>query len=130
LVTQIPLLVLVVDDDTAAANGLSRLVRACGHTVHVSYDPLEGIELASAVRPHLILHDIAMPSIDGYEAARRLRRTPQLAHTVLIACSATVDEQRARQCGFDGWLLKPISDRDLSAVITKVLHRNTDFARE
>ena len=53
-----------------------------------------------------------MPIIDGYEAARRLRTIPALALTVLIACSATVDEHKARQAGFDGWLIKPVGEPD------------------
>jgi CheY-like chemotaxis protein len=115
--------ILIVDDDARAAKALGRLLRACGHNVHVSYNASEGLELASRIRPDLILHDIAMPVIDGYEAARRLREMPLLSRTLLIACSGSVDEQKARAAGFDGWLVKPISDGDLDTVLAMVLQR-------
>ena len=115
--------VLIVDDDAGAARALARLLRAGGHTAHVSYDAREGFELASRIKPDLILHDLAMPGIDGHEAARRLRADPNFSNTVLIACSGSVDEERARAAGFDGWLVKPISDGDLDAVLATVLQR-------
>ena len=115
--------VLIVDDDAGAARALARLLRAGGHTAHVAYDAREGFELASRIKPDLILHDLAMPGIDGHEAARRLRADPNFSNTVLIACSGSVDEERARAAGFDGWLVKPISDGDLDAVLATVLQR-------
>src|SRR4051812_12229840 len=100
--------VLVVDDDTGTAKALARLLRAYGHIVHIAHSGAEALELAVQVSPDLILQDIAMPSMDGYEVARHLRTIPALARTILIACSGSVDEQRARQAGFDGWLVKPV----------------------
>lgn len=91
--------------------------------MHIAYGTAEGLELAARVRPDLILHDIAMPVMDGYEAARRLRGMAALSHTALIACSASVNEQRARAAGFDGWLVKPIGDGELEAVLAMVLQR-------
>jgi CheY-like chemotaxis protein len=115
--------ILVVDDDIGAANALGRLLRACGHTVHVSYSSPEGLELARRVKPDLILHDITMPLLDGYEAARRLREMPLLSGALLIACSGSVDEAKARDAGFDGWLVKPISNGELDTVLALVLRR-------
>jgi len=115
--------VLVVDDDKGAAKAIGRLLRAHGHSVDLSYGATDGVERATATRPDLILQDIAMPIIDGYEAARRLRTIPALALTVLIACSATVDEHKARQAGFDGWLMKPVGDGELQTVINLVRER-------
>ena len=117
------LTILIVDDDVGAATGLSRLLRACGHTVHVAYSALEGLALAPRIKPDLVLHDLALPGIDGHEAARRLRQTPLLTNTVLIACSGSVDEQKARAASFDGWLVKPITEGDLDAVLAAVLQR-------
>src|SRR3954465_6207247 len=105
--------ILVIDDDIGAATALGRLLRACGHTVQLSDRVVEGLELASRMAPDLILLDITMPGIDGYEAARRVREMPSLAGALLIACSGGVDERKAREAGFDGWLVKPISDTDL-----------------
>lgn len=122
------LLIIVVDDDNGAANAIARLLTTYAHDVHVSYDAAIGLSLASQIRPDLILHDIAMPSMDGYEAARRLRSTHGLAETVLIAYSASVDEAKARAAGFDGWLIKPITVNDLDTVIAMVLERKKNRA--
>jgi CheY-like chemotaxis protein len=115
--------ILIVDDDVGAANALGRLLRACGHTVRVSYDSREGFDLALQLKPDLILLDITMPVPDGYETARRLREVPSLAATLLIACSGSVDERKAREAGFDGWLVKPIANGDLDTVLAMVLRR-------
>lgn len=117
------LCILVVDDDEGAANALRRLLLSYGHDVHVSYDALIGLDRASKLTPDLILHDLAMAPVDGYEAARRLREFPSLSRTLLIACSGSVDEARASASGYDGWLYKPISDRDLETVIRMVRRR-------
>ncbi len=115
--------ILIVDDDVGVGKALGRLLRTLGHTVQVSYSAREGIELAPRIRPDLILVDIAMHPLDGYETARRLRELPSLTSTILIACSASVDANMARAAGFDGWLLKPISDGDLDGVLAIVLKR-------
>jgi two-component system CheB/CheR fusion protein len=125
-----PLLILLVDDHPGVANAIGRLLGASGHDVHVSHDAAEGIALACRLRPDLILHDIVMVPMDGYEAARRLRNTPGLAATVLIACSASVDERKAREAGFDGWLIKPITDGDLDTVLAMVRERRNNAAGE
>ena len=113
----------MVDDDVGTANALGRLLRAYGHTVHIAYRGEEALELAVRVRPDLILQDIAMPSMDGYEIARRLRTMPALTRATLIACSGSVDEQKAREAGFDGWLIKPVASGDMETVLQIVLER-------
>jgi CheY-like chemotaxis protein len=115
--------ILVVDDDISAANALGRLLRTFGHAVRVVYDSLEGLELAGRMRPDLVLHDILLPQMDGYEAARRLRAQPALSRTLLIACSASIDGAKARAAGFDGWLEKPIRDTELDTVLQLVQER-------
>ena len=117
------LAILVVDDDISAANALGRLLRTFGHAVRVAHDSLEGLELAARMQPDLVLHDILTPQIDGYEAARRLRAQASLSRTILIACSAAVDEAKARAAGFDGWLEKPIDGDELETVLQMVLER-------
>ena len=122
--------ILVVDDDVGAATALARLLRTYGHTVETAHDANRGLELASRMKLDLVLLDLAMPSIDGYEAARRLRAMPALSNTQLIACSGSVDEKKARAAGFDGWLAKPISDGDLDTVLALVVQRvNASAAR-
>lgn len=120
--------ILVVDDDIGAATALGRLLRAYGHIVRVAFSSREGLELALRLTPDLILHDIVMSQTAGYEAARRLRGVPSLSRTVLIACSGSVDEAAARQAGFDGWLVKPISSGELDTVLAMVLQRISQSA--
>ena len=117
------MLVLVVDDDIGTAKALQRLIKSYGHRVEVARSADEGLALARDACPDLILHDIAMRSVDGYEAARRLRQTPALAGTILIACSGFVDEAKAREAGFDGWLHKPISTGELETVLAMAIAR-------
>ena len=117
------LIILIVDDDIGAVNALGRLLRTYGHAVHISYSALETLELASRIKPDLILHDITMPVIDGYEAARRLRKVPLLSRMVLIACSGSVDKAKVQEAGFDGWLEKPISGTDLDTLLAMVVKR-------
>jgi|SRR4051794_22836085 CheY-like chemotaxis protein len=93
---------------------------------HVSHAAKEALDLAVVRRPDLILHDIMMPEMDGYEAARRLRDIPNLAPTLLIACSGFIDEQKAREAGFNGWLPKPVAHGDLEKVITIALECATN----
>jgi CheY-like chemotaxis protein len=130
LMDQKSLRVLVVDDDAGAATALTRLLRALGHSVYVSHAAKEALELAVVGRPNLILHDIIMPEMDGYEAARRLRAIPTLARTLLIACSGLIDEQKAREAGFNGWLPKPIAQGDLQKIITIALERATNDSQD
>jgi CheY-like chemotaxis protein len=115
--------VLLVDDDSGTAKALRRLLKAYGHRVEVAHSADEGLALACVMRPDLILHDIAMRSVDGYAAARRMRETPALAGTVLIACSGFMDEAKAREAGFDGWLHKPLSADELETVLAMVIER-------
>ena len=115
--------ILVVDDDVGVAKALSRLLRSFGHMVHASHSADEGFEIACRTKPDLIFHDIAMPVLDGYEAARRLRRTEALAGTVLVAYSGLIDELRAREAGFDAWLHKPITAGKLETVLAAAAER-------
>jgi CheY-like chemotaxis protein len=115
--------VLVVDDDSGTVKALRRLLKSYGHRVEVAHSADEGLALACDVRPDLILHDIAMQPVDGYTAARRLRQNPFLAATVLIGCSGFVDEDKAREAGFDGCLHKPISMDELERVLAMAFER-------
>jgi CheY-like chemotaxis protein len=115
--------VLVVDDDTATAKALFRLLKSYGHRVEVAHGAHEGFARACELRPDVILHDVAMPSMDGYAAARRLRQVAALQRTVLIACSGLLDEAKAREAGFDGWLHKPVTAGELETVLALATER-------
>jgi CheY-like chemotaxis protein/anti-sigma regulatory factor (Ser/Thr protein kinase) len=104
--------ILVVDDSRAAANTLKSLLQLLGHQVHTAYDAVSAIESARRTRPQLVISDIGMPEVDGYELARRLRHTPGLEEAVLVALTGygqQRDIELASAAGFDWHVVKPIT---------------------
>jgi PAS domain S-box-containing protein len=104
--------VLVVDDNADSADSLSEALRSWGFRVETAYSGKAALAAAEARAPGVILLDIGMPEMDGYETARRLRERPGLAATRLIALTgygAEADQERGRQAGFDGHLVKPVN---------------------
>jgi PAS domain S-box-containing protein len=112
--------VLVVDDNVDQADSAALLLRVSGHEVRVAYSAPAGLEAAAEYRPHLVLMDIGLPGMDGYEAARRLRQQAGLKDTVLVAVTGygqESDRQRSREAGFDHHLVKPVNMKELEAVL-------------
>ncbi len=111
--------VLVLDDVRASADTLAMMFRALGQDVRVTYDGATALEVAAAFRPQVVLSDLAMPGMDGYEVARRLRRafgrTPVLV--ALTGYGQEEDRRRAIEAGFDHHLVKPASVDALVAVL-------------
>ena len=108
--------VLIVDDNVDACTMLAHLVRLHGYGVQMAYTGPAAIQAVSAWRPHVVLLDIGLPQLDGYEVARRLRADPALKEMKLVAVTGYGNEgdlQLARDAGFDAHLLKPV---DLAAV--------------
>jgi two-component system CheB/CheR fusion protein len=107
--------VLLVDDNRDAADSLALLLQASGHEVRTAHDGLAGLEAARAARPEVVLLDIGLPRMDGYEVARRLRA--QLGHDVVLVAltgyGQADDRRRAREAGFNIHLVKPV---DLDAL--------------
>jgi CheY-like chemotaxis protein len=102
----------VVDDSRAAANTLKSLLELLGHQVHTAYDAASAVESARRTRPQLVISDIGMPEVDGYELARRLRQTPGLEDVVLVALTGygqKRDVELASAAGFDWHVVKPIT---------------------
>nr|WP_052170254.1 response regulator [Massilia sp. JS1662] len=107
-----PLRVLVVDDNADAADSLVALLDALGHTTWVARDGPEGLHLALDVKPDLVLLDIGLPGMSGYEVARAIRRHQGVRQIVLIALTgwgAQSDQQQSHEAGFDQHLTKPVS---------------------
>jgi len=104
--------VLIVEDNTAAATVLASLLNKIGkHEVQVAYDGETGLTIAEKFRPDLVLLDIGLPGIDGYEVAKRLRRLPEGDRPLVAAVTGygqEEDRRRSREAGFDEHLLKPI----------------------
>jgi CheY-like chemotaxis protein len=108
--------VLIVDDNADALASLSMVVRALGSETFDARDGLEAVESASNLRPDVILMDIGMPKLNGYDAARRIRQEPWGHEVLLVATTGwgkDEDRRRSKEAGFDFHLVKPI---DISAV--------------
>jgi CheY-like chemotaxis protein len=115
-----PLRVLVVDDCTDTRESLRILLRLWGHEPAEAADGPAALELAAAFRPDAVLLDLAMPGMDGYEAARRLRRLPGLEHVLLIAATGhgqAQDRTASRAAGFDHHLVKPFDPVELERLL-------------
>lgn len=121
---------LVVDDNHDAASSLATLLMLQGHEVEVAYSGQEAIDLALSYLPHLVLLDIGMPYMDGYEVARRLRKTPGLESTVLVALTGwgqADDRRKTAEVGFDHHLMKPLKLPMLQSILDD---RKQSLARE
>jgi two-component system CheB/CheR fusion protein len=103
--------ILIVDDSWDGADTLARLLRADGHDVRTAADGRSALEAAEAFQPEVVLLDIGLPGMSGFEVAEHLRRRPGTSSTVLIALTGygqERDRDRARQAGFDRHLTKPV----------------------
>jgi PAS domain S-box-containing protein len=112
--------ILVVDDLKESADTLVRILQCLGQEASAAYDGAVAIEQALALPPDLIFLDIAMPHLDGYEVARRLRARHELDHTLIVALTGygqPDDKRRARQAGFDHHLTKPVDLKTLQQLL-------------
>jgi CheY-like chemotaxis protein len=109
--------VLIADDNHDAAVSLSMLLQSLGHDTRVVHDGIEALEEAELFRPEVVLLDIGMPRLNGYETARRMRSRAWAANTQIVAVTGwgqETDRHRAREAGFHRHLVKPA---DLDALI-------------
>ena len=109
--TVTPRRILIVDDNADAANSLALVLSLDGHVAEAVYSATEALSRASSFRPEVILLDIGLPEMDGYQVAHRLRQQPDLAGVRLVALTGygqSDDVQRAREVGFDDHLTKPV----------------------
>jgi two-component system, chemotaxis family, CheB/CheR fusion protein len=112
--------VLIVEDNADAAEGLMMLIEAYGHEVRVSHDGVDALAAAESWSPDLMLVDIGLPGIDGYEFARRARGAPALSGIPLIALTGygkDEDRERTRDAGFAHHLVKPVDPTELRVVL-------------
>lgn len=112
--------VLVVDDNHDAAFSLGMLVEMLGHEVRTAYDGIEALDAAREFQPSLVLLDIGMPRMDGYETCRRLRAQPWGAAMRVIAVTGwgqDHDRHRSRQAGFDEHLVKPVAPHVIADIL-------------
>jgi len=119
-----PKTVLIVDDNQDIRDLFPIVIRMEGCTVVTADNGVQAIEKSALYSPDLILMDIRMPVMDGYEATRRILSTPQFAHTPVVAVSAHGDgnwEKRAREAGCVEWVRKPLDPSQIHDIIGKYI---------
>lgn len=123
LVKNAALKVLVVDDNVDAAETLLALLEMDGHVAHMVHDGAEVLQAAESLVPDVVLLDIGLPGMSGYEVARQLRRDPRFSRTVLVAVTGWGSEKDRRQAldaGFDRHLTKPVDLQVMDAILKDV----------
>jgi CheY-like chemotaxis protein len=113
--------VLVVDDSHDAAESLAMLLELEGHEIHTAHDGAEAVRTAERVRPDVVLMDIGLPIVNGYEACRLIRTQAWGASMVMVALTGwgqEDDREQSRAAGFDLHLVKPVDHAELSRVIS------------
>lgn len=118
-----PRKIVIVDDTRAAAHVLCKLLQAMGQHVQTANNATTAVELIRAERPDIVISDIAMPEVDGYELARRLRSDESLKGVTLVALTGygqASDRKQTRAAGFDYHLVKPVSLDDLQGLLASL----------
>jgi len=118
--------VLVVDDNADSADSIAAILETSGHEVEVAYSAQKALEMAVAHQPDIVLLDIGLPDMDGYEVAKHLRQTPELKEMRLIAVTGygqLSDRQRSQEAGFDEHVVKPVEWRKLEELLTSLMKR-------
>ncbi len=114
--------VLVADDNRDAAESMGMLLRLMGNEVRTVHDGLQAVTEAETFQPDVILLDIGMPRLNGYDAARRIREQRWSQGAVLVALTGwgqDEDKRRASEAGFDRHFTKPVNPADLERLITE-----------
>jgi CheY-like chemotaxis protein len=112
--------VLVVDDNVDAADGLGMVLQLRGHDVRVAYDGQSALREVETRRPDVMLLDIGLPGMNGYELARRVRGTPGGDGILLVAVTGWGQEEaraQTREAGFDDHLTKPVDTNQVMRLI-------------
>lgn len=120
--------VLVVDDNIASAKTTGWMLELIGYESTLAHDGPEAVEAAKKQHPDVILLDIGLPGMNGYDVCRELRKDPAFKHTVMIAQTGwgqERDRQHAKDAGFDHHLIKPVKFEEFSDLLA---HVKTDFA--
>ncbi len=114
--------VLLIDDNTDAANLLADALRLSGHAVETLHEPLKAVERAAAFKPDVLLIDIGLPGIDGFELAQRLRSLPATAAARFIALTGyggDEDRERSAAAGFDYHVQKPADLEEIEHLLSQ-----------
>lgn len=117
-------LILLVEDNLHNRRIFSGILRHYGYDVREAVNGAEAVEMASSLKPDLILMDLSLPVMDGWEATKRIKAIQELAQIPVIALTAHAmagDEDRAREAGCDGYLSKPISPTKVVEEVQRAL---------
>jgi CheY-like chemotaxis protein len=115
--------ILIVDDNRDAATSLGMLLELSGYKIETAYDGLGAIDAAARYQPHIVLLDIGLPGLDGYEVARRMRSEPWGKQVTLVAVTGwgqAEDRERSKNAGFDAHLLKPVDHDALVKLLAEI----------
>ena len=115
--------VLIVDDNQDAATTLALILKLTGHEAHIRFDGQTGVEAAESLRPQVVILDISMPGMDGYQACRFIREQPWGKPVLLVALSGYGQEdhkRRSTEAGFDAHLVKPVDLTTLKELLASV----------
>ena len=119
--------ILLVEDNEMNRDMLSRRLVRGGYEVTIAEDGARGVAVATSDRPDLILMDMSLPVIDGWEATRRIKATPELRKIPIIALTAHAlasDREKAMEVGCDGYLAKPCEPRAVVAEVQRFLGKD------
>ena len=112
--------ILIVDDNKDGADSLAMMLKIMGNETHTAYDGQEGVEVAERLRPDVILCDIGLPKLNGYESCRRIREQPWGKGVILIAITGwgqDDDRRRSHEAGFDHHMVKPVEPQGLMKML-------------
>jgi CheY-like chemotaxis protein len=110
--------VLIVDDNLDAAATLEQLMRSLGHQTKVAHNGSEALAMADQFKPQVVLLDIGMPGMNGYEVAEQLRKRGEAMKIVAVTGWGTEDDRtRSARAGFDVHLVKPVDEAALQRII-------------
>jgi CheY-like chemotaxis protein len=115
--------ILVVEDNIDSAQSLALLLRRMGYEIEVAYDGLEAVQATAAFRPRVVLLDIGLPRMNGYEAAKRIREqsgSDEVAIVALTGWGQEKDKQLASEAGFDHHLTKPVEPATLTNLLAAI----------
>ncbi|HRJ54036.1 MAG TPA: response regulator [Candidatus Thiothrix moscowensis] len=118
--------VLIIDDSLAETRIFSALLEKSGYQVSVACNGQEGIQVAKARQPDVILMDVVMPLVNGFQATRELTRTPETAHIPIIVCtskSAETDRLWAMRQGAKAYLVKPVAPKVLLDTLAQFVRK-------
>ncbi len=115
--------ILVVDDNRDSAESLVMLLTLAGNEMRAAYDGLEAVEAAATFKPDVVLLDIGLPKLNGYEVARRIRQQPEGKNMRLVALTGwgqDEDRQKSKEAGFDAHLVKPVDHAALQTLLVQL----------